>query len=131
MPTIDRYFIARWTFVATMLGGAALILTRPDLFLPAWFGCFHCADGSEAQVVYANVAYAAFASVALLIPAVLALALWRRLAGLREYGTIFVTSAQRAALTRKRVSLRVLSILTTLLALIAGGLVVQLGYMSG
>ena len=122
--------MSRYAFALSMLIGAGLIVARPYWFVSTSFSCFDCFVLTEAEVIRDAVAVAAATFVVALTPAALAFGLWRRLMCLRAYGATPVTRDQSIALTRSHLGLRVLSNAITLLALIAGGLIIQLGYMS-
>lgn len=121
--------MGRRVFALSMLAGVGLIVSQPHLFLSPTLGCFHC-DYTEAEFIRDTVARTAAVFIMVLIPAALAFRLWRRVICLRGDGTVSVTHDQGVALVSNHRGLRVLSNATAFLALIAGGLIVQLGYMS-
>jgi hypothetical protein len=120
----------RWMFALSILVGAGLIVAQPHWLLPASFGLIDCWGISEASVMENAVGGAAIVCTMILIPAALASSLWRRLACLREFGTTSVTRGQATTVMRTHIGLRVLANAASLLALVAGGLIVQLGYMA-
>lgn len=117
--------------IGLTLAGVGLIVSRPELFLSPSFGCFDCGYNEELEFMRGAVARAAVPFVFALIPVALVFHLWRRSICFKERGTASFTREQSVALLSDHPALRVLSDATTLLALIAGGLIVQLGYMSG
>jgi hypothetical protein len=112
--------------VGTMLTGVGVIVFQPRSFLPPWFGCFDCSDGTGGSM---QVAGAALYVMMALAPVALASSLWRRIMHQRTRETTAVADGQSVAVRRDHPALRVLSNATIVLALIAGGLIVQAGYM--
>lgn len=76
-----------------------------------------------------QVAGAALYVMMALAPVALASSLWRRIMHQRTRETTAVADGQSVAVRRDHPALRVLSNATIVLALIAGGLIVQAGYM--
>lgn len=89
----------------------------PSLIDPEWF------------VTHA-LASMALATIVLLLPTAAVLALMRHTISLRKFGTAHVSRAQLERMRKGHPLVRKLSHATTVLALISGGLLVQLGYMA-
>jgi len=81
-------------------------------------------------VVTHALADMSLATLALLLPVVAVMAVVQHTISLRRFGTAHVTRAQLETMRKHHPLLRKLSWLTTVLALLCGGLLIQLGYMA-
>lgn len=113
---------------AGLMAGAAVMVLQPHLFLPVCFGWFHCY--TNAALIGGAIEGAASIFILVLAPTAVVFLIWRWVICLKEHGMASLTHDQSVALLRNHLSLRVLLNTTTLLALIAGGLLVQIGFMN-
>jgi hypothetical protein len=93
-------------------------------------GCFECWYLSDVAIIKLALAEAIVVTTAALVPVGLMVGAWSRYLRLRAHGTVHATGEQRLALLRSHAVFRFLSNATTLLALLLGGLIIQLGYMT-
>lgn len=111
----------------TMLTGLGVIVFQPYSFLSSFVTqCFGGGISGGAIEAAGSALYVMMA----LVPFALASSLWRRIVHLRERGLTNVADSQSVADPRNHPVLRVLSNATIVLALIAGGLLVQAGYLA-
>lgn len=108
--------------------GVTVMVLQPHLFLPVCFGWFHCY--TNAALIGHAIGGATSIFVLVLAPTAVVFLIWRWVICLKEHGTASLTHDQSVALLRNHLSLRVLLNITTLLALIAGGLLIQIGLMN-
>lgn len=92
--------------------------------------CLACYYLTEERFIMSALASAIVVTMTMLLPVALIAGAWSRYLRLRVHGTIHATGEQRLALLRRHAVFRVLSNATTALILLAGGLLVQLGYMT-